>query len=211
MSTAYKQRHDEVLQELAARYQAKGYSIEVEPLIQLKTGAMARPDLVARRGAETVLVEVRMASPAGPTPALRELAELAQLNGWRFVVAVADSRDVEEIEIPSAAEIQAKLSEVRTLGESTASSLLAWAVLEAAARYALARLGRRPPRTATSSSLIQQLASLGLVDVDEESRLHEFANVRNRLAHGFWSQSDPQPKTNTVLRVAEKLLATQAA
>lgn len=154
-----------------------------------------------------MLVEVRLSSPASEGAPLDALAAIAQQKGWRFVIAIVGPRDVEEIEVPSVASVMDKIREAETLrGAPTAFALLAWSVLEAAARIALARLGTTM-RIASPRALLQQLASRGLITTGEEREIAKLADARNRAAHGDWHSRGPHPEFRTLLDLAQRLLS----
>ncbi len=202
---AIEEREREAIQQLVARYRALGYTVEQDPVVD--TGL--RADLVARRGDETVLIDTKLIG-AQNTVDVRRLAEVAQLRGWKFVLAVVDSRDVEEVELKSSQEIVDKLREARLLGNtSTAFPLLAWSVFEAAARNALARNNERFKRVMHPRALVQQLAALGMLDSAEERELMSLADRRSRIAHGFWPANgslEGAGDFERVLSIAERLM-----
>jgi hypothetical protein len=90
---------------------------------------------------------------------------------------------------------------------SAGAALLAWSVLEAAARRAATASGARVVRSTSPAALIQQLAGAGLVTTAEERRLQELGAVRNRRAHGAWEAARGEFDVEAVLSVAERLLA----
>ncbi len=203
-----KQRHDEVVRELARSYEARGFTVQVEADI----GKGRKADLLAKRGAETVLIEVKVASSSPADRALPTYAELAQRNGWRFVIAVADAKNVDEIEIPTAEVVHTKVAEAKALPPgSDAAVLTAWAVLESAARLALVRSGRRVGRSTTPKALVQELATLGRLTMAEERDLLSFVATRNRLAHGFWDAAPAHTAVSAVLALSERLLSDETA
>lgn len=202
-----ERRHDEVVEELARSYGANGYTVETNVDVG-EGGGRLEVDLLARRADETVLLEVRLRTPYTSETRLRDFAELAHRKGWRFVIALADSKNVEEVELPSAEAVRAKLAEASGLDpRSDAATLVAWAVLEAAARVVLARSTERILRGKSPASLVQELASLGRLTREEERELLDFAARRNRLAHGFWMAGEGGADVRQVLAVAERLLA----
>lgn len=203
-----KQRHDAVVRQLIERYRAMGYTVQEEPQIVESAGGKLVPDFLATRGGETVLVEVKLSRPTSSSTTLRRLADVAHKNNWRFVIAVVDEKDFQEVEVGSEADARRKLAEARALDPSSSSApLLAWAVLESATRLALVNSGSRILKSATPLALIQQLGALGLVSNDEENALRSFALVRNRIAHGFWATTLAEDQVPLVLDIAERLLA----
>jgi hypothetical protein len=203
-----KQRHDAVVRQLIERYRAMGYTVQEEPQIVESAGGKLVPDFLATRGGETVLVEVKLSRPTSSSTTLRRLADVAHKNNWRFVIAVVDEKDFQEVEVGSEADARRKLAEARALDPSSSSApLLAWAVLESATRLALVNSGSRILKSATPLALIQQLGALGLVSNDEENALRSFALARNRIAHGFWATTLAEDRVPLVLDIAERLLA----
>lgn len=201
------ERHDAVVQQLAAQYEARGYAIEMGTRLVDDDGTSIQADLIARRGADTILVEAKHVGFRASSIALRRYAELAHRRGWRFVIAVFDIRGVEEVEVASPEVIRTKLDEARAMPPtSTAAPLMAWSVLEAAGRLALARHEMKLVRLRTPVALIQDLAAVGLIDASEEHRLHLFSKTRNRLAHGFWDVPHDPGEVEAVLKVADRLV-----
>jgi hypothetical protein len=209
VSGSVTERHDAVVQSLAERYRQDGYSVDLEPHIADRSGRAVHPDLIARRGAQTVLVEARMVTSARSEPILRQLSEIAHEHGWKFVIVIVNEDRIEEVEIPSPAEIRAKLREAEAVANSSSASatLLAWSAFEAAARLYLTRYARRLTRPTSPRTLIQQLASLGAFDVEEEKMLAAFTDQRNRMAHGMWTTDKPVG-LNRVIQIAERLVDT---
>lgn len=78
---------------------------------------------------------------------------------------------------------------------------------ESALRSTLVHRGSHLPATASASQWVQLAASNGLVMPDEERRLHRFAQLRNRLAHGLRPSSEPDPTdVPFVLAIARRVL-----
>ena len=50
------------MKEVAERYRSRGYDVLVEPSLELPDGMRFRPDILARRGDETIVIEVRNAT-----------------------------------------------------------------------------------------------------------------------------------------------------
>ena len=197
---------EQSLAKLSERYRDAGFAVELNVLLEPNLSA----DLIARRPGETVLVDATTSSGKSSN-LVRRLSDFAANNGWKFVVAVFNPRDVEVVELKPTAEIAERVNEARRLGtSSTAFPLLAWSIFEAAARAALARSNRHVASGTPPRGLIQQLAALGLLDPDEESDLTALAADRNRFAHGFWPSAPPaagRPNFEHVLKIAERLAA----
>ena len=197
---AHEARHDEVLQGYAKRYESEGYAV------QLPAGPDDGVDMIARRGGETIFVQVKVTGAKLPSPTLARLAESARRSHSRFVIVVADGTDIEEIELLGRDALAEQVAEARALDpRSSAASLVAYAVLEAAARSAVARCGAQVIRPTAPRALFQQLASLGLISLAEEKSLADFMGRRNKLAHGQPTVRPSPSELADVLAIAERL------
>lgn len=199
----------EQLESLAERYRARGYTVEVATLID---GLPV--DLVARKGSETVLVELKNRRPSEDgSPPLESLAQLASSRGWRFIIAIPGRDGAEEIEAPTEHDVRRLISEARSLGNHhpNASLLVAWSAFEAAGRFALASGNQVPTRSSASpTAVVQTLTSLGYLDRDEEQKLIRASASRNRAAHGFSTVVDVAD-VSLLASIAERLLERQRA
>ena len=187
---AYRQK----LQEIAAEYEARGYEVLVEPspeqLPEFLVGF--RPDLVARRPNDSVVVEVKVGTQTAASERFRELAETIQRQpGWRFSLVVIDPRS-DEVAPPTQPlldrqEIVDRLGRANELlktGATDAAFLLMWISVEALLRHIATREGL-PLERVPSSSLMKELFSLGLLSRSELEVAQRAFSVRNALVHGF--------------------------
>lgn len=80
------------LRQVAAEYRRKGYRVKVQPAsaelpAELKN---VRPDLIATRGKERVIVEVKTRKTLARSRQLSALAEAAERLGWRFELVLTN-------------------------------------------------------------------------------------------------------------------------
>lgn len=209
MTGPTQDRHDAVVQTLAERYRREGYEVHRDQSVQNASGDVLSADLLATKGPESILVEVRLVTSARTEPKLRMLSQIAHDQGWKFVIAIVNEADFEEVEITPPQDIQKALRDVGTVGETSQPSavLLAWSALEAAARLYFTRAARRLTKPVQARTLVQQLAAAGAIDVQEEQLLNRFAGQRNRFAHGTWS-TDEAIELNRVVEIARRLVDT---
>jgi hypothetical protein len=138
-----------------------------------------RPDLLARRGQEHVVVEVksRLRPPDLDTIALAEA--IAGLPGWRLDLIYVPER-------PRPDELRARRDRAVRAGELSqadpeAGLLLAWS----AAEGTLHRMAEELCLEADDAgALLATLASVGALSDDEHQLLGAVRQVRNALAHG---------------------------
>lgn len=200
-------RHDGIVRALTERYRSQGYTVQREVSLRDVSGDDVTADLVVTKGPESILVEVRLVTSARSEPKLRRLSEIAHDRGWKFVIVIAYENNFEEVEVASPHDIQKVLLDVDAVAQRSTPSaaLLAWSAFEAAARLYLTRTAGRLTRPVQPQTLIQQLAALGAVDVQEEQLLTRFAQQRNRFAHGAWSTDEPV-QLKRVVEIAARLV-----
>ncbi len=150
-----------------------------------------RPDLVAHRGAEHLVVEVKGGSWGQDPSSWRDLAaEVRRHPGWqlRLVLAAPPSGRAANVPPPpSPSAIRKKLRSARRLYESNeqaAALLLLWSLLEAAAHHRLKELGVSRDGPKTPIALLKDLVSFGLLEPEEYDQLVPGVTLRNALAHG---------------------------
>lgn len=187
----------EAIRQYADWYSHRGYQVSVEPAPRelpefLRTLA---PDLIARRGGENIVVEIKTSSPASFEQVQRLARALENRAGWKLQVVYADLADPEwapPSELPDIPELANRLASV---GKADAESdqsrlqfLLLWSIIEAAARHRLSALKIPPTRRISSSALLKMLVTEGLIEEDDYTVLRRGLAVRNAIAHGFLNQ-----------------------
>lgn len=167
--------------EAADRLRAQGWDVVVDPApTELPRELVdARPDLLASRGDERVLVQVR--SPRLPPRAdLVQLAEqVERLPGWRLdFVYVPESPPTSD---PALLAARAARADRLAGTDPEAGLMLAWAAAEGTLHRLAERLGRD---TDDPGALVAGLVSLGVVHDEEYEVLHRARLTRDALAHG---------------------------
>lgn len=192
---------------LTRHYLAQGYTVEHQAQL---AGSDLTADLLLRRGDEVVLVQCKYTGGPPRDTSLKELAEYAERQGWRFSVVLGqESGAVEEISIPSREEVLRLIADAHTVNPSSWIALLAvFAAFEAAARYALSRTGQRSPPRPTSGAQVQALAVAGLITPEDERLLRKLMAARNTAAHGLSHETVPAELVESALTIAETLITT---
>ena len=173
-------RH-EATERTIERLRAAGWEVVVGPGPDELPTALSdfQPDLVAHRGDEHAIVEVK-SRLVPPNLDLVTLAErIADLPGWRLEFVYVP----EEPAVAEPAQLRRWASTAAELAGSSpeAALLLSWAALEGLL-HQLAQ--QRGVDTNQPGSLLAALASLGVLDDDEHDRLRRAMTARNALAHG---------------------------
>jgi hypothetical protein len=178
------------VQELAQEYQDKGYQVTVgpEPGQLPEPLSRFRPDLVARKSDDAVVVEVK---PRGSLsdPELQELAKtVREQPGWRFDLVLlkpepglpgARAWNAEDV-----ADSLGQIGAILTAGYPEAALLLAWSAAEATLRL-LAEKEHLDLEREDAVYLLRLLVTRAVITREQYERLWEALELRNAVAHGL--------------------------
>ena len=179
---------------IAEEYRGRSYEVIEEPSPEQLPAFLSgyQPDLLLRKGDESILVEVKTRSSLAKDPQVRDLAELLQREpGWSFELVVVP--EGEKLSVPEGARpfaredvIQSAVTAERLLDEGfpEAGLLLAWSALEAAVRMLTEEEGILLDRQDPLYVVNQALAD-GVISRDEYNLLTNAMKYRNALVHGF--------------------------
>jgi len=185
------------LESLAEKYRARGYEVLVEPqgsdLPAFLKGF--RPDLVARRQGESVVVEVKVGTETSVSERYKDLAEAVQAQpGWRFDLVFIKSGDGEPIAVdaalPDESELQGRIeraNQLEAIGALEAAFMVLWAAAEGLMRLEARRAGL-PLDRMPLSALIRELYSVGEISREDYEAILRLMDTRNRAMHGFSTQ-----------------------
>jgi uncharacterized protein YutE (UPF0331/DUF86 family) len=199
----------EKLLQLAEEYRDKGYSVSLHPSSKELPDFLKnyRPELIAHREGESVIVEVksRISLPTS-AQSLRDLAQVVEQHpGWRFELVMTNPEEVvyetqtgNSLQKP---EIEARLQVAEELTKQYPESALlyAWSVAEATLRLVTEHEGLSFQRT-DSAYLIKQLATEGVISRLDYHVLTNSLSFRNAVAHGF---KTPQVTPETIYELIE--------
>ena len=175
----------------AEEYRRKGYEVSREPQLDFLPGF--RPDLVARKGDEAIVVEVKARSSLAANPKIKEFAQVIRSKpGWSFelvLVAEPEKLDSPEGANPLGGEgIVEQINKAERALESNlpeAAFLLAWSACEAAVREMNASQGVSSKGITTPSYVLNQAVSQGVISRDDYNKLAGMMRYRNAIVHGF--------------------------
>jgi hypothetical protein len=177
------------LHEVAREYQNRGYEVIVEPEPGQLPEALARfrPDFVARKADETVVVEVKSRGSLAD-PELQELAKAVRAQpGWRFeLVVLKPEPGPPGTKSWNAEDVANGLRQVRAIlasGHREAALLLAWSAAEATLRLLAEKeeLVREPD---DALYLLKLLTTRAVITRAEHDLFWEVLDLRNAVAHG---------------------------
>jgi hypothetical protein len=149
----------------------------------------ARPDMIARRGDEHLVVEIRGLRRAAPHPVEDPLAGLAariaEMPGWQLEVVWTgqDEPPAPPSVLADRARRAADLADV----DAEAALMLAWSALEGALAARAERAGVRPH---VGMNLAAELHSRGLLDEATYALVRDAQRLRAQVAHGRSARVD---------------------
>jgi hypothetical protein len=187
--TAVGQTEMAFLELVAERYRRQGFEVAVSPAPGSLPEALRTfvPDLLAQKGNERVVVQIKRRSGAPSGEQLSALAEaVAREPGWRLEVVLFEPPSPPE-SLPSAHLILSTVKDAENLyhaNQRNAALLLAWSALEAAGKSRLQGDAPHRAHAASPLDLLKTLVSLGVLEESDYRNLIDVAQLRNRVAHG---------------------------
>lgn len=218
--TRFRDAGAALVEKVASDYRARGYDVTVRPSSEQLPTVLAAypPDIVARKGDETVVVEVKSRHALRQSPQAQQLAAaVRQLPGWRFELVVA--RPDIAFPLPAGAQpwdaqdIENALREASALldgGHQGPALLMAWAATEAALRL-LAAKESVPVERSEANALLNRLTEYGVLSRQQYRTLRSALEVRNALAHGLRAAAVESDQVRRLLEMAGDLLALAPA
>ena len=201
-----------ILERLRAAYEEHGFSFVVEPGPETLPDFLGsyRPDAIARKKGENVIIEImrRQRSPwEEPFADLHD--RIAGHKDWKLNVVYAVERPEDSIVLPVAHldTLNLQIAEVEGLqagGHHRAAFMLAWSVLEAVLNR-LDEAGSHHIRTA--GQVVHSLAMGGHLSSEVERRLFRLSELRNRIVHGDLDVSVSGENVELVLAAIKEALA----
>ncbi|QEH34936.1 hypothetical protein OJF2_34810 [Aquisphaera giovannonii] len=185
----------ESLAKIARRYRDEGYEVVVAPRPEQLPPFLAgfRVDIMATRGSEGVVIEVKLNRMDLARDAdITRLAEIVHSEpGWKLDLVVLESETQIEKATQDAAEpsddqlfqILRTADELADKGHAPFACVIAWSGLEAAMRRPRGDVevhGR-----ATPSEMMRALYSNGVLSREQFEQLRESYKVRSQVVHGL--------------------------
>ncbi|WP_035559962.1 hypothetical protein [Hymenobacter sp. IS2118] len=220
-ATISRQFEADFIPELASRYIQQGYKVRVGPPATAVPFDLRgyRPDLLAEKEDEHLLIEVKGAQAPIPIERLQELIlTVRQHPGWRFLLVTPDRpepvqhlrRTTELLPWASARARAQRAQHLLATGDSESAFLLAWAALETLLRRH-AEAQALPFDQLADLSLLRQLYSFGHLSIPHYDFALEALTLRDELTHGFQPTQPIEPAANQLLALLNDLLQEWAA
>lgn len=187
-------RYDFAVRSAASDLEKQGYSVIIEPdpaIIPFDLHQY-RPDILATRGAEHLLVEIKARGSHRPIERYKEIAEIVgRHDNWRFMLSTIDDiNQTTYIQPPGQLDVDAinlMLDRLESIlvGENYDLILpYLWSLYIAAMRFAGQRAGV-PVDSTSDKSVLNSMYSLGEISSEELELARRFLQLRNEAVHNF--------------------------
>lgn len=207
----------ERLLKLAEEYRNKGYEVSFHPNLVKDLPSVLRnyrPDMIARRGDETVIIEVKSRSSLNSSfrKYLQNIALFVEQNpGWRFELVMINPEDAAYF--PKAesslekSEIETRLQVARQLTAQHPESaiLYSWSLVEATLRL-VAEHEELSLQRFDPLYLVKQLVAEGIISRLEYQLLIDALSLGNAIVHGFKTTQLTQESVYELIDITEQLL-----
>lgn len=188
-----------VLDRLKESYESNGYQFFAEPASQLLPKEMAkfRPDAIALRGSEKLIIELKSRNDTNFAGKLRVFSEFLSKNAPNWTLVVFPLDDAGSLGTEGAGttreDVQRIASEVSALhaaGHHAAALLLGWGALEAAARGLASEHGDLQKIALGPGKAVDYLEQMGEISGSEAVELRRLVRSRNALSHGLYAEAE---------------------
>lgn len=202
----------QALERLKSQYEEQGFTFFAHPerdAIPAFLGSY-RPDAIARKPGNNVIIEVRQRSSAAAERSLNEIRRLVEGQPeWQFVITYGgnDPQTTTVIPTASAAAIRERLVEARSLaqqGHRRVAFTLGWFLLEAALHRLQGEESKRPRAPGT---VVETLAMLGYLTPETERQLRPLIGLRNRIVHGDIEADPSDDDIKAVFKALDEALS----
>lgn len=195
-----KEIHDGLVNRVAEKYQKEGYQVYIEPDIADLPFNLDHyhPDLVVKNDKnQGFIIEIKNKPTNLSVDRLRNIAkEVAQHQGWRFLLVTGDDVSQNELEYYQLGELlnweqilahKNRAEKLLSIGEDEGAFFIYWRTFESMIRNHSEQMFI-PIKNRQVLSLIKYLYSQGELSVEQFDCAMNLIKVRNQLAHGFQVQ-----------------------
>ena len=195
-------------------YRDKGYDVQREVVLDFLDGL--RVDLVARKGDQTEVIDVKTATSlarAGGEQRKKISETIRAKEGWnhRLVVVgeperLSSHKGATPFNLEDALFRMERAEKCLEAGFPEAAVLLAWSAVESVIRIVLREDGFEIKRLTHSSHTIGYAVQQGSISYEDYDRLIELMRYRNAIIHGFSvGDMDGERLTREMIRLANEI------
>ena len=198
---------------LIKEYQSEGYNVLVQPRREELPEFLQRvqPDLVASRGDENIVVEVRSRSTLGERGIDAFVQAVEGHPGWAFELVLVNPPETGTFGASYRSLDTRQLHLILDQAEAFRGSdprytaLLTWVAIEGAVAERLTELDANSP-SRSPKRMIKEALSLGLIDPEDARLLERLAEFRNRFIHAINVESLSPHELDVAIQIARTLL-----
>lgn len=200
------------LAQIANEYRDKGFDVDIGPSQDRLPDFMKgySPDLLATKGNENIIVEVKSKQTLRGADYIADLAKIIEDHpGWRLELVVTSSKEEADstVDLLPLWEIHHRLRQAEkllTIGEAEVAIVMAWSALEASIRYNIAN---QPVKKSSHTAIeaIKTLYSLGVISKDDYDWIEKIRKVKNNLVHGFKTEKVPNDLIRNLIRIVHEV------
>lgn len=185
------------IQQLREEYEMQGYTIIERPSpeefpFEAGYGPRCRPAMLARRGKENIVFEIRESADQASDRLIERSEVIRKHPNWRFYLVTSDDvvpHDAPGIQgdPPAWADLEHTVGETLALTQPLPAwmrLLVLWTALEGVLRRIAADDGM-PVDRLPASTLIPALYDYGLIPMKSYERLQSAHEVHRRVRHGY--------------------------
>jgi hypothetical protein len=214
MTSSWRNSEHQWEEKVERQLRELGYEVIIEPRREHLPFDLAgyRPDLLATRGDGGLIIELKSSEKRTVVDTYVEVAALVKQHpGWRFLLVPVERLEeggiVGAMHVSTWDQLAERVRAARLLlegGQVESAFLIAWSGLEGALR----RVGEEnavPVSALSTTALTKNLYSLGLLSMEQLSRIEQLTAVRNNVVHG-WADARVSEGAPEVIRLLETLL-----
>ncbi len=197
----------------ADAFRDQGYEVSIDEELDFLPGFKA--DLLARKGNQVRVIEVKTRSALANVSELDELARATKERpGWSFELLLVG--EAEQLEPPPGAgsfdseRIHQLLDEAETMlatGHAESAFLLAWSACEAALRLLVGDQEGSTKRITGARQSLEQAVFLGIISEDERRRMTKLWQLRNACVHGYSAPELNDRSVSELIEISRNLAA----
>lgn len=201
----------ELLRQTADAYRDQGYEVSIEEELDFLPGF--RADLLARKGDQVRVIEIKPRSIVVNSGALDQLARaIKEQPGWSLDVVLG--AETEQQEPPRAVDpfirehVQRRLDEAEQVldeGHPESAFLLACLAFEARIGRPFDDRGRLRERFAEFARMSEPAAIRGMFSAEERERLIRLWELRNAIVHGYHAPEFNEASVRELIDVVREL------
>jgi Holliday junction resolvase len=182
-------QHESAVHSTASELEKKGYSVIIEPdpsIIPFELNQYC-PDILATRGNENLIIEIKTRGSYRSIERYKEIAEIVgNHENWRFMLSTIDESESIQVQAdPKSLNRMLTKLDILLSGENYDLALPSlWSVYISAMRIVGERAGV-PVDVTSDHSFLNYMYSLGEISSDEYELAQQFLKLRNKAAHSL--------------------------